>query len=44
MRDVATNREVQLTRDGVKDFGYATDNAGWTTSDRPILKWSPAAS
>jgi dipeptidyl aminopeptidase/acylaminoacyl peptidase len=41
MRDVATNREVQLTRDGVKDFGYATDNAGWTSSDRAILVWSP---
>ena len=41
MRDVATNREIQLTRDGVKDFGYATDNAGWTSSDRAILVWSP---
>ena len=34
-------RETQLTTDGVKDFGYATDNAGWTRSDRPILLWSP---
>jgi len=25
----------------VKDFGYATDNAGWTRSDRAILVWSP---
>jgi dipeptidyl aminopeptidase/acylaminoacyl peptidase len=25
----------------VKDFGYATDNAGWTKSDRAILVWSP---
>jgi dipeptidyl aminopeptidase/acylaminoacyl peptidase len=41
MRDVATNRETQLTQDGVKDFGYATDNAGWTSSDRAILVWSP---
>jgi dienelactone hydrolase len=41
VRDVASNKEVQLTRDGVKDFGYATDNAGWTKSDRPILRWSP---
>ena len=41
VRDVATGREVALTRDGVKDFGYATDNAGWTQSDRPILLWSP---
>src|SRR5438105_8042885 len=41
MRDVATGRETQLTTDGVKDFGYATDNAGWTHSDRPVLVWSP---
>jgi dipeptidyl-peptidase-4 len=41
IRDVATGRETQLTKNGVKDFGYATDNAGWTRSDRPILKWSP---
>ena len=41
VRDVATGKETQLTTDGVKDFGYATDNAGWTTSERPILVWSP---
>ena len=41
VRDVATGRETQLTNDGVKDFGYATDNAGWARSDRPILRWSP---
>jgi dipeptidyl aminopeptidase/acylaminoacyl peptidase len=41
VRDVATGRETQLTRDGVKNFGYATDNAGWVHSDRPILLWSP---
>lgn len=41
VRDVATNQETQLTRDGVKDYGYATDNAGWTRSERPILVWSP---
>jgi dipeptidyl aminopeptidase/acylaminoacyl peptidase len=41
VRDVATSKETQLTSDGVKDYGYATDNAGWTTSDRPILQWSP---
>jgi hypothetical protein len=40
-RDVATGKETQLTTDGVKDFGYATDNAGWTRSERPILLWSP---
>jgi dipeptidyl-peptidase 4 len=41
VRDAASGKETQLTKDGVKDFGYATDNAGWTRSDRPILVWSP---
>jgi dipeptidyl-peptidase-4 len=41
IRDVKTGKETQLTTDGVKDFGYATDNAGWTMSDNPILVWSP---
>ncbi len=41
VRDVATNQETPLTTDGVKDFGYATDNAGWRYSDRPVVKWSP---
>ncbi|MGH7617629.1 MAG: DPP IV N-terminal domain-containing protein, partial [Gemmatimonadaceae bacterium] len=41
VRDVATNRETQVTRDGVKDFGYATDNAGWIHTDMAILAWSP---
>jgi len=41
VRDVATNQEKQLTTDGVKDFGYATDNAGWAGSDRAIALWSP---
>jgi len=41
VKDLATGRETQLTTDGVKDFGYATDNAGWIHSDRPVLLWSP---
>jgi dipeptidyl-peptidase 4 len=41
VRDAATGGETQLTKDGVPDFGYATDNAGWTKSDRPVLLWSP---
>ncbi len=41
VRETATGKETQLTTDGVKDFGYATDNAGWTHSDRPIVVWSP---
>lgn len=41
VRDVATGEETALTTDGEKDFGYATDNAGWVSSDRAILLWSP---
>ena len=41
VRDAATGKETALTTDGVKDFGYATDNAGWARSDRPIVVWSP---
>jgi dipeptidyl-peptidase-4 len=41
VRDIATGRVTQLTTDGQKDFGYATDNAGWVKSDRPVLVWSP---
>jgi len=41
VRDGLTGVETQLTKDGVKDFGYATDNAGWSRSDRPIVQWSP---
>ncbi|WP_020601564.1 S9 family peptidase [Spirosoma spitsbergense] len=41
VRDVKTGAETQLTTDGIKDFGYATDNAGWKSSDRAILAWSP---
>jgi dipeptidyl aminopeptidase/acylaminoacyl peptidase len=41
IRDLASGKETQLTEDGIKDFGYATDNAGWTRSDRPVLLWSP---
>jgi len=41
VRDLATQKETQLTTDGVENFGYATDNAGWRKSERPILLWSP---
>ena len=41
MRDVKSGKITQLTTDGIKDFGYATDNAGWTGSDRPVLRWAP---
>ncbi|MFD1874390.1 S9 family peptidase [Hymenobacter bucti] len=41
VRDTKTNQSTQLTTDGIKDYGYATDNAGWTHSDAPVLRWSP---
>jgi dipeptidyl aminopeptidase/acylaminoacyl peptidase len=41
LRDVTTNKQTQLTTDGVKNFGYATDNAGWQSSDAAIVAWSP---
>jgi dipeptidyl aminopeptidase/acylaminoacyl peptidase len=44
VRDMTTGKDTQLTTDGVKDYGYATDNAGWQHSDRAILLWSPDSS
>jgi dipeptidyl aminopeptidase/acylaminoacyl peptidase len=41
VRDINTGKETQLTTDGLKDFGYATDNAGWKHSDAAVLRWSP---
>ncbi|MDB5020225.1 MAG: ptpA 3 [Pedobacter sp.] len=41
VRDLESKKETQLTTDGIKDFGYATDNAGWKHSEGPILRWSP---
>jgi dipeptidyl-peptidase-4 len=40
VRDLHSGRDAQLTTDGQPDFAYATDNAGWTHSNRPILVWS----
>ena len=37
VRDTASGKETQLTKDGVKEYGYATDNAGWIHSDNAIL-------
>lgn len=41
VRDTETNKSTQLTFDGKKDYGYATNNAGWTKNDSPVLLWSP---
>ncbi|MCC6317175.1 MAG: DPP IV N-terminal domain-containing protein [Gemmatimonadaceae bacterium] len=40
-RDMASGQESQLTTDGVRDFGYATNNAGWVHTDTPVATWSP---
>jgi len=41
VRNIETGQETQLTTDGVKDYGYATDNAGWKQSEAAIVLWSP---
>ncbi len=41
VRDLASKVERPLTTDGTTNFGYATDNAGWTQSTRPVVLWSP---
>lgn len=41
MRNLATGEERQLTSDGIENYGYATDNAGWRQSERPVVLWSP---
>ena len=41
VKDLTTDQDRALTTDGVKDFGYATDNAGWIKSEMPVLLWSP---
>lgn len=41
LRNLETNESVALTTDGIKDFGYSTNNAGWMRSDKPVIKWSP---
>mgnify|MGYP000209044340 FL=1 len=41
IRNTKTDVRTQLTFDGIKDYGYATNNAGWIQSKGPVLKWSP---
>src|SRR2546430_5850744 len=41
MADLTSGTETALTTDGVEDFGYATNNAGWVKSDEPVVTWSP---
>ncbi len=41
VRRLSSGQTIQLTYDGVKDFGYATDNSGWHHSDAAVVSWSP---
>ncbi|UKT63878.1 S9 family peptidase [Pedobacter mucosus] len=41
VKDIASGKLTQLTTDGIKDYGYATDNAGWKHSGGAIVRWSP---
>jgi dipeptidyl-peptidase 4 len=41
IKELPAGKERALTTDGVENFGYATDNAGWKHSNKPILSWSP---
>jgi dipeptidyl aminopeptidase/acylaminoacyl peptidase len=41
VRSLPGGQMIQLTFDGVRNFGYATDNPGWNHSDRAVVSWSP---
>ncbi|WP_336516019.1 S9 family peptidase [Pollutibacter soli] len=41
VKNLKTGEQKQLTTDGIKNYGYATDNAGWKSSERPVVRWSP---
>jgi len=41
VREMSSGEITQLTFDGMEDYGYATNNAGWIRDDRPVILWSP---
>ncbi|MGH8111586.1 MAG: DPP IV N-terminal domain-containing protein [Rhodanobacteraceae bacterium] len=41
VRNLETGKETQLTTDGVKNYGYATQNAGWIHGEGAVVRWSP---
>lgn len=41
LRDLETGTHTQLTFDGKEDYGYGTNNAGWSRRNKPVVKWSP---
>jgi dipeptidyl aminopeptidase/acylaminoacyl peptidase len=40
VRDLRTGEDVRLTEGGTEELGWGTNNAGWTRSERPVVKWS----
>ncbi len=44
MRNTASNELTQLTFDGIENYGYGTNNAGWLRDEMPVLLWSPDSS
>ncbi|HKK94220.1 MAG TPA: DPP IV N-terminal domain-containing protein [Longimicrobiales bacterium] len=40
VRDLRTGDDVRLTEGGTEELGWGTNNAGWTRSPRPVVKWS----
>ena len=41
VRSTVDGSETQLTFDGVENYGYATNSAGWIQDPGPVLLWSP---
>ena len=41
LRNLSNNTKKQLTHDGIENYGYATNNAGWVRGKKPVVKWSP---
>lgn len=44
LRDIDSNKVTALTTDGIENFGYGTNNAGWIRKNTPVVKWSPDSS
>lgn len=41
VKDLGSEAITQLTTDGIENYGYATNNAGWVQRESPVLLWSP---
>ncbi|MGH7594036.1 MAG: DPP IV N-terminal domain-containing protein, partial [Gemmatimonadales bacterium] len=41
VKEIPGGGETPLTTDGIADFGYATDNAGWVSGPDAVGLWSP---